>query len=753
MAQAKTGGGSGVGSGYYRPPAGPTLWTYDLPGFRAENVRQAPDELFAAWGGLEGYLAAQQNRASADASAKGATDSGTAGAADGGILTQPMAALAPGSVIPVVFARRRTGGTGGVLVQPRATEVAISNTATTYSVAWHCVLSDGQLPGVQVRDVRNGLTRDGAFSQRYGGRAGAWFPGNRTVAQAGQEIPAFPLQCGGGGNYEGLTTIEFRNTYPVGSQRWSQAWSVFVREGIIIQRGRLLDSVVGPSDNLCDLIIWALVRSGRMTEADIDLPTMAATARFLDTYGLLCNAEFQTATNLPELLTSTLPFFLLGETTIGGRYAVVPLVPTNADGTIRTDIEPEWIFSEQSIAPGSYSEAFPPAGSRGPLELTATYRQQTSDTEPPLVCTMAMGRASDDGAAVETLDMAGFCTSRQHAAMAMGYRLATRQYGGRTASVTLLAGDQSGFLAQGQICQVTLNVATELEPAAIISGYWLINQVDRSIDGNETLQLSEVPVDAAGQSIIAQQVLAARDLAGDVVFPYPVIGGSDVPGRSTDQSVPATTLNPEIVPYSQGGGATGPVSEFVRGGGKAELPPPNDPKEPDPPGPGDGGPVTLAGGDPPEPDQPSRRRGNPPVDVREPFKDSCKYGYASNIGRALMIKVEGSGPGTGISDIEVARYPSFDLPGEVLGHPTVRIVEEFPQNTIYAPQPLLYQKVNVDITLRRTNGTTYSVTLVYVNFKGGPRYDGSTRGEMYILGLIAIACRNPDGSGPALPEP
>jgi hypothetical protein len=349
------------------------------------------------------------------------------------------------------------------------------------------------------------------------------------------------------------------------------------------------------------------------------------------------------------------------------------------------------------------------------------------------------------------MDLSGFCTSRQHAAMAMGYRLATRQYGGRTASVTLLAGDQSGFLQEGQICQVTLNVATELEPAAIVSGYWMINRVDRSIDGNETVQLTEVPVDAAGQSIIAQQVLAARDLAGDVVFPYPVIGGSDLPGRSTDQSVPATTLNPEIVPYSQGGGATGPVSEFVRGGGKAELPPPNDPNEPDPPGPGDGSPVTLAGGDPPRPGQPSRRRGNPPVDVRQPFKDSCKYGPATSSGWSVNVVL---GEGEPMVTNELIRYPNAALPGVILNPPTLTIAEEIPnQNTSYAPTPLTFQIWQLNITMARANGTTFSTVILFTNYKGGPWYDGVSRGDLVLVALLGGGCRNPDGSGPALPEP
>lgn len=590
-----------------KPFAGKPRYTYDLPGFRADGVLQSPAELFGPWGGIEGFIqrqaAATQARAAADTAVSIPTD---ASSTYSGVLTQPMAAMAAGDPVPVVFGRRRNGGTGGVFVQPRATEVAISNTATTYSVAWHCVLSQGEIPGVQVRDVRNGTTRDGAFSQRFGGRAGDWFPGNRTVAQAGQQLPAFPLQCGGGGDYDGVTTIEFRNTYPVGSDRWSQSWNVFCRGGIIISRGRLVDSLVGPSDNLCDLIIWALVASGRMTEGDIDLPTMAATAAFLEAHDLHCNAEFRELASLPEFLTSILPFFLLRETMIDGKYAVIPLLPVNANGTIRTDVDPDFMFTEQAIAPGSYSENYPDAGLRGELEIVATYRQQTSDVEPPLVCTLQpFGRQGEANPARETIAMEGFATNRVHPAMVAGYRLAERTYGGRTASITLVAGDQTGLTRPGQICQISFNVVSDYEPPSFVSGYWMIDSVARAIDGSETLQLREVPVDAEGNNILAQQVLAARDLAGNAVFPYPVIGSADVAGRSADTSVPAQTSNPSIVPFSRGGGQTGSPSAFVAGGGggRVDMPPSAPPSEPEPPGPGDGGaiatgPVIRAGGRP-----------------------------------------------------------------------------------------------------------------------------------------------------------
>lgn len=714
-----------------------TLWTYNLPGFSAERALESPSGLFGRFGGMAAFvaqqLAAQENRAAADAATRSATDAATT--TDSGVLTRPMAAFPPGAPVPVAFGRRRAGGTGGVLVQPQATEIGISNTATTYTVAWHCVLGEGQIPGVQVRDVRNGLVRDGAFSQRFDGRAGAWFPGNRTTPQPGQELPAFPLQCGGGGDYRGLTTIEFRNTYPAGSQRWSQVWNVFLRGGMIIQRGRLVDSVVGPSDNICDLLVWALVQSGRLTIDDIDLTAMATAAQFVEANALYCNAEFRTATNLPELLTTLLPSFLLRETTIGGKFAVLPLVPTNDDGTINTDpISPELIFTEQSIAPGSYQETYPAAGSRGPLELVISYRQQISEVEPPLTVALTLGRPDEANPTTEALDLSGFCTGRQHAAMAGAYRLATRQYGGRTGSVVLPAGDQTGFLWPGMIVQTHLHIVTDLEPPGRLSSYWTVDRVDRAIDGSETLQLSEVPVDEQGRSIVARQVILARDLAGDVVFPYPAIGGQDLPGRSSDTSVPAETSNPAVVPFSGGGsGVTGAAGSPGAGtGGRVELPPPAPPGDPAAPTPEDSGPATRTGGDPPPAGDRGRTRGNPPERPGEPPWQGCAYGPVEY--SAEVVLEVGSGVST------VATY------GPMLGQFMFRLISEVPnQNTDLSANPLTGQTYVYGYT--DVNGGY--VSGVMYNYKGGPFYaDSQMHGDLIAVPTLTGTCLNRDGSAP-----
>jgi hypothetical protein len=581
------------------------LYSYDLPGFQYEGVSTTPDQLFAHWGGLQGWISQQLGQLQANSAAAVAAMTAQDRTATSDVdLLAPIQAMALGAAVPVVFARRRTAGTGGVMVQPRATECQFSNTTNTITVRFHCVLGDGQMGSVQVRDVRNGLSRQGSFSQNYNTRAGTWTPGNRAGVfyGIGQELQTFPFICGGGGNYKGLSTIEFSNSYPVDSQNWKQAWNVFIRSGLIIERGRLVDSVVGPSDNICDLLIWALTKSGRLTEAEIDMDAMLKAAQFIEANQLYCNAEFVEITDLPDFITNILPSFLLRDVTIGGKFAVIPLLPTNEDGTLLTgEVTIDWDLTEEVILPGGYSEQQGEAATRGALEVIATWRQQTSDIHPPLNRTLTVGQAGDDSPAVETMGMRGYCTSVRHAAMAAGYRHAVRTLAGATATARLAHGDHSGYLRAGQIIRTTLQVATEWEPPGVLSFTWQLDSVALASDASETLQLRAFPLLADGSSLLTQRVIAARDGAQDVDLPYPELSARDESGRATDTSSPASSTSG--VPFTSGGGipAIGRPGDMDR----VNLPPAGPLLRNGPAAPAEGSAVSRAGGAPNDEVQPA----------------------------------------------------------------------------------------------------------------------------------------------------
>jgi hypothetical protein len=530
--------------------------------------------------------------AAAASSGKLPPPANAAAAAGNSPLNVPQAAMVVGEPIPVVWGRRR-GTVGGVLIFPKATEARFENSSTTVTSRYHMVLADGRLPDIQRRDVRLGECRIGDFSQNYNQRAGSWTPGNFATAQTGYTVPTFPNYTGGGGNYQGLSTFEAGATFTGGSDDWRTSWNIFLRGGTIVERGRLLDSTVDSSDNIADLVLWALQRSGRVPDGMIDLTSLTASATFTEAVGLWCNGEFGASANLGDWLIRILPDFLLRETKVGGKFGLRPLLPVNANGTINTGaIEPEWVLTEAAIVPDSYQIEYSDAASRRPVAMAMIWRQQHDDTDVPIVRTLAVGDPNASGP-VEQHDLSQFATTENHAAKVGTYLYARRTLSTHTATVRLKPGNQTGTIAEGDVVMVYLQVETSREPASVINRFYVVESISHALTGEETLQLSHFPVNSEGQSLIALAVANAT-APGAILASNRTGGSCDLAGASSSTTVPAKTtsgtpINPQGSTYWA---ATGAFIDLFSGAGA-----PSD----TPPGPASGGAKKFATGGGPIP--------------------------------------------------------------------------------------------------------------------------------------------------------
>lgn len=469
----------------------------------------------------------------------------------------PIEAIAIGEPIQEVFCRRRSGGTGGVLVRGKATEVRVELADGTLTVSWHLVLSVGRLGPIQVRDVRNGPNRQGSFSQNYNKRAGTFTPGN-FVAQPNE----YPQKTGIGGNYIGLTTVAVTNTYSEGSNDWDLNWNFFIREGDEVTR--IIDSVVGPSDNFIDYVLFKLRQTKRYPAELIDMAQMLKAAQFLENYQLYCNAVFDGKDNFADLLNSLLPAFLLIETSIDGKFALAPLLPVDANGSIITGrITPALCLTEEVVIIETLQITPATADARKAPRLQVSWRQQTSDTHPPLMRTLAIG-SLDPNDPTEPFDLSGVATSEIHAAAAGAYRAAMREHSEGILTVKLVAGGHTGKIRNGQVIQILLQKVTEYETPTVFNFWGMVTRTTLDPDGTMTLVLEHFPVDSQGRSIVALAVMAARAGITNSLLPYPQTGAADEPGRSTDTTVPASTTSG--VPFSAGG------SGITNGGGGTYVP-------------------------------------------------------------------------------------------------------------------------------------------------------------------------------------
>lgn len=513
------------------------------------------------------------------------------------LLTSAQAALALGQPIPIVFARRR-GGRGGVLHFPPATEAAFEASPSGFSGAYHCVLTQGQMAPLAVWQVRQGPCRVGDFSQSYDRRAGAWEPGNRALPQETYELPDLPAQCGGGGDYRGLATIEFRNSYPPGYQGWNRAWNAFIESGMVIERGRILDDVVGPSDNIVDLWLFWRQQNNRIPDDLIDFPSLLTAAKFIEEYSLLCNAVFSVET---DIANDVLPWFLLQERTVGGKLTLVPMVRTDEDGIVpQIATNPDWVLTDDEVVM-SLSLESPDFKTLADQPLIVMWRQQATEYDVPFNRTLyvsSTGNGLQDAAttpALDVIDLSAWCDNEQHAARVGAFHHAKKIQQRYFGTLNLRPGSHTGSITKGQIVQVKITIRSDSEPDYLYNEFFIVDNVSYAPDGGEALTVAHWPVDGGGRGLLDLALLFAA--APGEILPHPPVGDCDLPGRADDETIPEEQTTTTILPFSDGGSGT-----FLPSGtpaGEGDTSGPGQSSE-DPPGGLGGGTYGPAGAEPPQ---------------------------------------------------------------------------------------------------------------------------------------------------------
>jgi hypothetical protein len=448
-----------------------------------------------------------------------------------------------GEVIPIVFARR-VSGVGGVLISPAATEARFENSVTNEVTGfYHLVLGEGPMDSLQVRDVFQRSCRVGSFSQTYNKRAGTFIPGNFIVPRAGYTTPECPSYCGTGGTYTGLSTLAFQATYPDGITQWNRQVHCFVRGGLYVTR--LLDSVLGPSNNVADLLRYLLRSSSRVPDAQVDAAgSFLAAATFTNENGFWFNGSINTSTNLRDWIGRNLQYFLLRLARVAGKEALTPLLPTNADGTIKTTaVDWEFAFTEEHIIPDSFEIDYTPLADRKPFAVMVLWRQQ-DDLGIPLIRTAEVrytGTAIDGP--FEQHDLSAFCASENHAVKVGTYILSRRNHITHRLRIAVRPDAYNPTLAAGDRVRVRLERTPSTGAASVHDYLYEVDRIGKSISGEVRLELTHFPIDDTFASVVAKEVNAA--VGAGFVLPTGLSGITCDVNSSGDTSVPAdTSLDP-----------------------------------------------------------------------------------------------------------------------------------------------------------------------------------------------------------------
>jgi len=416
-----------------------------------------------------------------------------------------------GEPVPVVFARRRNQS-GGVLISPRATEARFQNNQSTNAVTafYHLVLSEGELTPIERRDVYQGQSRVGSYTQTYDRRAGTWAPGNFIVSVSGFDTPNCPQYCGTVGAYPDISTMSFSVTVPNGDDAWRKQVHAFIRNGMPVQR--LFDNTFGPSDNFCDLLKWAWLRTRRLPLQLIDVPSLTLSAAFLERYKLFCNAEFRDSSNLPDLIAQWARYFLLRETNINGQKGLRPVLPVTASGElIAGPITPVYTFTDDVIMPDSFEVNYTPLADRLPFVAQVMWRQHPDGHDIDTVRTAEVRFAGEalDGP-YESHDLSQICTSELHAVQVGAHIVSRRKRSTHSARLVAKPQIHNQLLNQGDVVRVRLRRETTGQQVRFHDYLYQVERISKSLKGNVNYELSHFPIDTQGASLITQDLLAVE---------------------------------------------------------------------------------------------------------------------------------------------------------------------------------------------------------------------------------------------------
>lgn len=429
-----------------------------------------------------------------------------------GSLQVPQTAARLGEPIPIVFCRR-VNSNGGVFAAPKATEARFDGTENVavdlfgdgsvirYRDQLVCkyilVLSEGELPTIEIRDVFLGACREGTWNQSYNRRPQSWVPG-----VYGDIVAQLPEQCGTSGSYQGLTTLAVEVT-PDKAEDWSRQAHVFVREGMKVTR--LLDATLGPSNNFVDLVLYLMEQSKEIPSSLIDTAQMTIAANFTDANGLHFNGEVKEAANLLDWIQETAAGFLLKLVRKNGKFGLRPRA--NYDSSYLIDSSTvNWLytFTEKHITQGGISIQYVSAEGRKPVNYEVLWRQQPEGEIGYVRSTVV--RVKNATGQIQTIDLSAFCTSEAHAVKIAAYYVALRKYVTHYATITLRPGDYSVHLIVGDIVRLKLRNETKIGQSLSHDFLYEIQSIEGIADGTTVLTLMHYPINVLGRSILTRAV-------------------------------------------------------------------------------------------------------------------------------------------------------------------------------------------------------------------------------------------------------
>jgi len=221
---------------------------------------------------------------------------------------------------------------------------------------------------------------------------------------------------------------------------------VWISNGIPVERLHPDDSSATGSSNLfTDLTYYLLTnRKGGAGElfgdatdgaALIDKAQLITTSKFLRYNKLFFNGALASSVNTRSYLSELAPNFLCDFILLDGKLSLKPAIPVDSSGQISLGaVEIKQLFTTGNILEDTFKVEYLDASERNGFKAVIRYREEKKN-QLPLERTVTVRRAEgDDDLPIETFDLTGFCTSKDHAELVGKYFLALRHHVKHTCS-------------------------------------------------------------------------------------------------------------------------------------------------------------------------------------------------------------------------------------------------------------------------------------------------------------------------------
>ena len=195
----------------------------------------------------------------------------------------------------------------------------------------------------------------------------------------------------------------------------------------------------GPSNLFTDLVFYLLTNAtagaGKILNMNaynanlIDVDSFISTSKFLRSNKLFCNGAITDKINLRDFISANAPNFLCNFVVKNGKFGLVPVVPTTAEGEIsRNPVQIKQIFTAGNILEDSFELEYLEAEERRMFAASIRFRQERRNKLPEeRTITVRFKEDGQQFVPIENFDLTQFCTTEHHAEMAGRYFLAIRK--------------------------------------------------------------------------------------------------------------------------------------------------------------------------------------------------------------------------------------------------------------------------------------------------------------------------------------